>query len=289
MRAVQRLAWMALNNLQVSILSRLIAMIFYLKTPLGRSLEEKDVDVVLGSVTKVLGLIRSKNHYDYGNFPFHRVVKQPELFDNFYLGYFGKPCFSVMMNGLLYRMSAVTKALNNTELFSEEFPFMAEDQFFNMKLFPYLRSMYRTNENVYFYRYGGLSTSHFSPGYTDVLKYSDFRLKILDEKRLIDGYRYLYEDYAHCVYYHAQQLLEYKVADKDGVIDFFKSEIKTRSIAARLIDYFSEITAPNHGIQLIVNKDYDGMYNHAFTLMKKRTESMKSRFVRFYYKMISFL
>ena len=248
---------------------------------------EKDVDVVLGSMTKVLGLIRSKNHYDYGNFPFHKVVSQPELFDEYYLGFFGKFCFPIMMISRLFRMSAIRKAMMETDLISDEFPFVGEDHYFNMKLFPFLRSMYRTNENIYFYRYGGLSSSHFSPGYTDLLKFSDFRLSILDEKELDEGYPYLFQEYAHCVYYHAQQLLQFKKADKNGVITFFKKELSTRTIALRLIEYYSKVDTKDHGLQLMISENYEGMYQHADALMRKRCGSAKNKFVRLYSKILN--
>ena len=246
----------------------------------------KNVDVVLGSMTKVLGWIKSKNHYDYGNFPFHKVVSQPELFDEYYLGFFGKFCFPIMMISRLFRMSMIKKAMMETDLISDEFPFVGEDHFFNMKVFPYLRSMYRTDENIYFYRYGGLSSSHFSPGYTDLLKFSDFRLSILDEKGLDEGYPYLFQEYAHCVYYHAQQLLQFNKADKNGVITFFKEEFSSRTIAHRLIDYYSKVRTNDYGLQLMILEDYEGMYQHADALMRKRCGTAKNKFVRLYSKLL---
>ena len=250
---------------------------------------DKDVDVVLGSMARVLGWIKRKNNYDYGTFPFNQVVYQPELQDDYYLGFFGKPCFPIMMCSRLYRMSAVHRALEETELWTDELPFVGEDHFFNLKLFPYLRSMYRTKENVYYYRIGGMSSDRFSPGYIDLLKLSDIRLKLLDERQLEDGYGSLFEEYADCVYYHAQQLLEYKKADKDGVIAFFENELTTRSVALRLIEFFTNNVSEKQGISLMVNHDYEGMYEYAYYLMKRRCGSLKNRLVHVLMKLIDIL
>ena len=256
---------------------------------LTKHMIEQNVDVVLGSMARVLGWIKRFNNYDYGIFPYYQVIEQPELYDNYYLGFFGKPCFPIMMCSRMYRMSTVKRALQETDLWTEELPFVGEDHFFNMKLFPYLRSMYRTKENVYFYRIGGMSSSHFSPGYTDLFKLSDLRLNILEEKGLSKECAPLFEEYADCVYYHVQQLIEYNKADKRGILAFIKKEMTTRSIARRLIEYYSVNKTQKTELLLMTKQDYEGMYNHAYELMKKRRCSLKNRLVRMCMRVIEIM
>ena len=106
---------------------------------------EKDVDLVIGSMSKKLGFIRKSQIDKPFKFPYHKVIQQPELFDKYYLGFFLNDIFPISMCGRMYRKAAMDKAWDETTLFDEEVAKMGEDQFFNLMLFPYLRSMYRTD------------------------------------------------------------------------------------------------------------------------------------------------
>lgn len=221
----------------------------------------KNVDVVLGSMTQVIGFIRRSHYTDIGSFPYHQVVARPELFDRYYLNFFGVSYFPIMMCGNLFRKSAIDKAMHNTRLCCKEIPFVGEDHYAFMKLFPFVNSMYRTNETTYYYRCGGSSSDRFSPTYPSLFFLSDERLKLLDQYQLKDGYRPLFEEYANTVFYHAQQLLMYKKADKEGVIAFLKEELSKRVVVQRMREFFIENRTQNNRLLLILNSDYEGIYN----------------------------
>ena len=238
---------------------------------------EKGVDLVQGSATRILGFLKQRRYFDTGSFPINRIVQQPELFDQYYLNFFGKSFFPITLWGKLYRKSIIDLAMKKTKLFSIEFPFVGEDHFFNMQLFPFIRSMYRTNETVYYYRYGGASSSKFSPTYPALLDLSDKRLYLLDHFALKDGYKSLFEEYANIVYYHAQQILEFKKGEKDDVINFFKEEMSTREIALRMIAYYSTRGEMNNCIRLMVNRDFEGMYDLANKLLDIRRNSLMQK------------
>lgn len=223
----------------------------------------KNVDAVMGSMTQVLGFIKRSHYTDSGSFPFHQVVKQPELFDKYYLNFFGKHFFTIMMCGCLYRKSVVDKAMRHTKLCCKEIPFVGEDHYCSMKIFPFLNSMYRTDETVYYYRCGGASSDHFSPTYPALFFLSDERLKLLDHYRLDEGYEPLFGEYTTVVLYHAQQLLEFKQTDKDGVIAFLKDELAKRAIASRMVEYYKKHDIADSRLQMMVNRDYEAMYRFA--------------------------
>ena len=224
---------------------------------------EKNVDAVIGSMTQVLGFIKRSHYTDGGSFPFHQVVKQPELFDKYYLNFFGKGYFSIMMCGCLYRKSAVDRAMRHTRLCCDEITFVGEDHYAFMKLFPFLNSMYRTDETVYYYRCGGASSDHFSPTYPALFFLSDERLKLLDYHGLEEGYAPLFEEYATVVLNHAQQLLEFKKTDKEGAIEFLKDELGKRAIASRMVEYYAQHDTNNARVKMMVNRDYEAMYRFA--------------------------
>lgn len=254
---------------------------------LVRYMQEKDVDMVIGAMIKKLGFIK-KNLDSLFSFPFYQVVKQPELFDDYYLGFCCNSVFSVSDCGRLYRKCVIDKAIQETELFSTEVRAMGEDHYFNMKLFPYLRSMYRIKEPVYVYRYGG-GTADFIPNFPHLLLYCDKRLELLDNYKYTAGYGPLFDEYISCFYYQAEQLLEFKKADKAGVIDYFKDELSRRKLIPRLVAHYQADNTENKGASLIVNRDYEGMYAFAYASMKKRCNSLSYSSKKYLNRLIHFI
>lgn len=108
-----------------------------------------------------------------------RLIDQPELFEKYYLSFFGVNLLSVNMWGKLYRKSILDKA--------DIKPIgicMGEDLYYNIQLFPHLRRICLLNEGGYNYRYGGL-TCKYNPKLLSDMK----RLYLLKEA-MIDKYGY---------------------------------------------------------------------------------------------------
>ena len=234
---------------------------------------DKNADLVLGSVIKKLGFI-NKYVNNYYSFPYHQIVRQPELFEKYYIGFYNNSIFPVNIWGRLYRKSIVDQAYKATELFSNSLQCMAGDEYFNMKLFPFIRSMYRTEDVAYYYRYGG-TVDGFNRFFPEVLALSDIRYGLLDQYKCDDAQEYLFKEYVACFYYHAQQLLEYRKTDKCGVIDYFKNELQTRKLVPAMIDFFSKSELKSRSVILILERDFEGMYNYANELMRERKGSLK--------------
>ncbi len=237
---------------------------------------ERNVDLVIGSMTRKLAFIK-QSHIDRSyTFPIHQVVTQPELFDKYYSGFFRKDIFPISMCARLYRKSVIDKAIQETTLCDKDVTSMGEDQFFNLKLFPFLKSMYRIYETVYIYRYGG-STNRFNPNFTQLFTMSDKRLKLLDQYNYTEGYGPLFEEYITCLYFHASRLISCNIEDKQGVMDFFKQEMISRELMPRLLDYYSKQETKDKLILLLLEKNYEGMYLQTCELLKQRSSSLKAR------------
>ena len=235
------------------------------------------VDLVLGSVTKKLAFLY-RSHLDKKlTFPCHQKIEQPELFDKYFIGFFRNNLFPVSMWGRLYRKAIIDQALRETQLFDEDVSRMGEDQLFNLKVFPYLRSMYRTDQTVYIYRYGGV-TNHFNPHFTQLLVSSDKRLRMLDKYNYADGYQPLFAEYVACLFFHASRLISCQVADKQGVIDYFKQEMGQRELMSRLLTFYAKNGVPDERAQLLLDRDYEGMYRYACDMIKQRRSTLKSKF-----------
>lgn len=242
-----------------------------------RHMVEKDVDLVYGSVTRFFGWIRQNK--PFGTFPVDEIVRVPRLFDDYYLGFFRNTIFPVNMWGRLFRKSVVDKAYQDTELFSPAMPCMAGDEYFNLKLFPYLSSMYRTDEPVYNYRYGG-TVDHFNKFFPEVFVLSELRVKLLDQFHYTEGYEPLFEEYVNMVYYHAEQYILYNQGDKDDVIAFFKKELESRELVPRLEKFYTEIGTDDEGTLLLINRDYERMYDHAQQLADSLRSQLRYRLKR---------
>ena len=252
---------------------------------LAKCMDNHGVDLVIGSMTKKLGFIK-KSHVDRAlTFPCHQVVAQPELFDKYYIGFFQNTVFSVSMCGRLYRKSVIDAAMVETELFDEEVSKMGEDQFFNLKLFPYLHSMYRIEDTVYIYRFGG-GTFGFNKNFTQVFKSSDKRLKLLDQYHYDKGYQPLFDEYVACLYFHASRMISCKVADKDGVRAYFNDEIEHRELMPRLMEFYSKQEAHDKRTQCLLDRDYEGMYQCACDINRQRFGSLKGMLRRYMIRLL---
>ena len=250
------------------------------------SIVREDVDVVLGSRKRVIGPITCKNDGKLYTFPIHKKIKQPELFNKYYLNFFGGNSFSIMITGNLYRKSVIDNALKHTKLCCDEIPFVGEDHYAFMQLFPFIRSMYRISETTYYYRYGGASSDHFSPTYPSLFFLSDKRLELLNHFGLKDGYRTLFEEYSNCIIAFVQQLIYYKQFGVRDVVDFLSEEIKSRKLIPQMKSLFNEEKIRTRGVQLIINEDYEGIFNYSDALLQKRIHSLKFKAKKFYLRIM---
>lgn len=245
----------------------------------------KNVDLVLGSIVRKLGIFEQKLN-NGGIFPVNQVVSQPELFDKYYVGFFGKTCFTVSMWGRLFKKSLIDKALQETELFSSEIRFMGEDEHFNVMLFPYLKSMYMTDEPVYYYRYGG-AADRYNRFFPELLNFSTKRLGLLDKYNYQEGYQYLFAEYVAIFFQHGKQLVGYNITDKDGVIDYFKREMENNELVPRLLEYYTQHPTDKTEVQLMLNHDYEGMYDYAGELVSKGRKTLRYKVKRLLFKILN--
>lgn len=107
------------------------------------------------------------------------LIKQPELFDKYFLSFFGVNILGINAWGKLYKSQILEKmSLEPLGIV------MGEDLYFNIKIFPYLQSIYIDSYAGYNYRFGGM-TSRYNPALLRDLK----KLYVL-KKKLIEQYQY---------------------------------------------------------------------------------------------------
>lgn len=107
------------------------------------------------------------------------VICQPELFDKYYISFFGVNVLSVNVWGKLYRKSTLDKIKIHPLGLC-----IGEDLAYNMQIFPHLEKICVSGDVGYNYRLGGM-TGRYNPHLLSDLK----RLYLLKEE-LIDKYSY---------------------------------------------------------------------------------------------------
>lgn len=186
----------------------------------------------------------------------HGYICQPVLFDKYYLSYFGYNILSVNMCGKLYRK----EVLINANLSPSNLK-MGEDLFFNLMLFPHLKSIYISNFVGYNYRFGGI-TSNYNPHL-----YPNLKFLYNKKKELIKQYNY----------YKALPYIQYEL------VNIFKSDViqkiryYNRGCQNKIIQEIQDeindkcwedlLTCPNKKYlerslpKAILHKDYNSIYS----------------------------
>ena len=183
------------------------------------------------------------------------LITQPELFDKYYISFFGYNILSVNIWGKLYQKSILDKAnLTPSDLK------MGEDLAFNLNLFPHLNSIYILEDIGYSYRFGGMTTCYNPSLYPDLKK-----LYLLKES-LIEKYQYFKAsdlikiEIKNVLKSDICQLIIFKVGTKDQIISNIRKELSDPLWDRALQienhpEYFNEPF-----VQAIQNKDAEKAY-----------------------------
>lgn len=110
----------------------------------------EDVDVVTGKMIRHYPLWECKSGY-MPALETNRKITQPELFDKYYVSFFGINIYPVQMCAKLYKASLITEAAKHVDLFDNEVVHMGEDEYFTLRIFPYMASFYASDIYIYIY------------------------------------------------------------------------------------------------------------------------------------------
>lgn len=204
----------------------------------------------------------------------NRIISQTELFCQYYVSYFGLSRLPVSIWGRLYSRRLIETAQQAGEkLFDSKFQLLCGDEYFNLLLHPYTKSLYISNKIVYNYRYGGMSC-HFDPHLKEVFDLSDIRVKMLDKYSYTEGYKWLYIEYKNVFYSNITQYIEYRNISKEVLFNLIRSELETRYIVKRMRDYF-QVHDTSSELRYILNGDLEGIYNVAMEKVRKNRYKLK--------------
>lgn len=166
---------------------------------------EEDCDLIYGGMQRVLdnyGMVksRSKNNYTAGQFI--DSITNPILFDDYFISFFGVNILSVSMCAKIYKREVIIAAnLHPT------FMKMGEDLMFNMKLFPHLTKIGFVTNTVYFYRFGGM-TSTSNPTFLKDIKFQYLqKAKVIEEYNYVKAIPFIRYELINCFYSHFYNLI----------------------------------------------------------------------------------
>jgi len=167
--------------------------------------EETNSDIVYGGITKVMDkfkIIKSKSRNSYYRQNLLESISDPELFDDYYISYFGVNKLSVSMFAKLYRTDLIEKSNINPSYFK-----MGEDLIFNLQIHPFISKVSFVDENIYFYRYGGMTSSSNPYFLKNIKKQYIIKEKYIQQYNYTKAEDYIRYELINCFYSHFNNLL----------------------------------------------------------------------------------
>lgn len=234
--------------------------------------QSKDVDIVCGDSYRKYGPVKTYLHSFPGDMGM-RVISKAELFDKYYVSFFGINLFPVTTWGKIYRRSVIDHAMETIDLFTTPPLHRSEDEAFTLQLFPYLSSVYCLEKAVYVYRFGGITAGNLY--FSEMLDFSDFRIGLLDKFRYKKGYTPLFIEYVNILISYIQLELEFKRWSTYDAKKWLESELDGRYLMRRMKDYYIEVPRIPDKCQLALSHDVDGIISLAET--KLRQQRLRSR------------
>ena len=212
------------------------------------------VDMVICNFDRVLddwGLLRIKME---NCAMADRLVGKEEL-RQFFIG--GNEWLTNVVWGKLYRLECLKKAMEvHEELMFPSKTITSEDRYMILALVPYLNTLWITNELLYHYRYGGM-TSKFLPlikgGY-----YYNTKYDMCEEYGLDDCLPDVFSYYMGDFYYDLRLLIHFGVSIKEQRT-FIETELHQTKIVAWAQDCLSIEYRKDRDIDVLLQCDLDGI------------------------------
>lgn len=207
-----------------------------------------NADVIEGNMKRVLdkwGFISKCNHRE------RLELTQPELFNDYYISFFGRNVLSVNLCGKIYR-----KELFNKVKIEPTGIRMGEDLVTNMKLFPFIRKYVVIDDFTYCYRWGGM-TSRFNPWF-----YSNLKEQYFLKMQMIAKYDYSKAigstkvEMCNVLHFNLVQMFRYHKPIHE-IETFFQQEVESGFVD----EITSGIAYSRPYFQFLKEKDMEGLFD----------------------------
>lgn len=180
-------------------------------------------DVVMGRIERSFFDVVKKSVPNelYNN----KLIKKPELMDEYYISFFGVNIIPVNIVAKLYKKSL----FDNIITFGLKH---GEDLCLNMHIFPNIESLYTVNAIVYTYNYGGMTSNYNKNLMNDAIRAYDIKKSYLDKYNYKKGYKYIDIELVNFLITDLIQLYLYKSFTVDELCSYLREIFKNAQISA---------------------------------------------------------
>ena len=222
--------------------------------------EETNADYVEMGMQRVID--RHKWIKNKGLSPITGIIQTPELFDKYYISFFGVNILSVSIWGKLYRKSTLDKA-NITPLGV----CMGEDLVFNLQLFPHLKSIYILDTIGYNYRLTNKYNKHL---YQDLKYLYTLKEKLIEQYRYYKAWDFIRIEMKNVFRSDICQRIIFKTGTEDEIKAIITQELKD-PIWERVLQVKEHTNfLQDPFVQAIAQKDATTIYRSCLTVVKQQ-------------------
>lgn len=181
------------------------------------------------------------------------LITQPQLFDLYYISFFGVNILSVNIFGKLYKSCILKDPPQPIGLA------MGEDLYFNLEIFPHLQKIYIDDYIGYNYRFGGMTTQYNKNLLPNLKVLYSIKKRKIEKYKYDKASEYIRIELKNILISDIKQRILFKYGSKEDVINQINQELTDP-----VWNDIHQIKDPNiiasPIVQTIINKDTNTLY-----------------------------
>lgn len=181
------------------------------------------------------------------------LITQPQLFDLYYISFFGVNILSVNIWGKLYKSSILKNPPQPIGLT------MGEDLYFNLEIFPHLKTIYIDDYIGYNYRFGGMTTRYNRNLLPNLKVLYSIKKKKIEKYQYYKALEYIHIELKNVLISDINQRILFNYASKEDIINQISQELMN-SIWGDIQQIKNSNTINSSITQAIINKDANTIY-----------------------------
>lgn len=179
------------------------------------------------------------------------LITQPQLFDLYYISFFGMNILSVNIWGKLYKSSILKEPPQPIGLA------MGEDLYFNLEIFPRLKKIYIDNYIGYNYRFGGMTTRYNKNLFPNLKILYGIKKEKIEKYQYYKASEYIHIELKNVLISDIKQRILFKYGSQEDIINQINQELMDS-----VWNDIQQIKDSNISsiVQAIINKDANTIY-----------------------------
>lgn len=212
---------------------------------------ETDADYVEVGMQRVLD--RHKIIKRKSNPAVKGLITQPQLFDSYYISFFGVNILSVNIWGKLYKRNILKNSPQPIELA------MGEDLYFNLELFPHLQKIYIDDYIGYNYRFGGMTTRYNKNLLPNLKVLYSIKKRKIEKYKCNKASEYIRIELKNVLISDINQRILFNYSSKEDIINQINQEL-TDSVWSDIQQIKNPNIIASPIVQAIIHKDANTIY-----------------------------